>query len=57
MKQHWITPRLTVHGDVRKLTLTDWQWPDVGCGPWEKRLGDHDGIVFMGINVPIHCLS
>jgi hypothetical protein len=54
MKQTWITPRLKVYGDVRKLTLTDW---DPDCHWWEKRLGGSDGLVFMGMQVPVHCLS
>jgi hypothetical protein len=37
MKKTWVTPQLTVIGDVRRITL--------GC---DKQLGETDGYTFMG---------
>ena len=41
-------PTVVRLGSLAELTLTDWS---------SKAWGGSDGIVFMGINVPIHNVS
>ena len=41
-------PTVVRLGSLAELTLTDWS---------SKAWGGSDGIVFMGINVPIHTVS
>ena len=41
-------PTVVRLGALAELTLTDWS---------SKAWGGSDGIVFMGINVPIHTVS
>jgi hypothetical protein len=36
MKKTWISPELTVHGDVEKITQQD------------KKFGANDGLTFLG---------